>query len=179
MRDATLWWWALLGPLVGIVLGHVLSRRWQYKQWKLENRRREYRELLTALAAAYTIMQRYVVAPFSGEGDRIEVGDKTEMELRLEEAKMKSFRVLQDRIVIQQELKSGDIDGLWAEAFHNFEHHGDERKFADRYFLIRDRIVAMATDQRPYWQPRYIWWLRWIKYKVWRLRTRESKSMDQ
>lgn len=84
--------WAYIGPLVGIAFGHWLSRSWQFKQWKLENRRQEYREVLSALAVAYTMMQRYIVEAKRGESDAGEIPTLTEVESRLEQAKLESFR---------------------------------------------------------------------------------------
>lgn len=150
MTNSSLAIWAYIGPLVGIAFGHWLSRAWQFKQWKLENRRQEYREVLTALATAYTAMQRYIVEPNRGKM-RVDLSEQTESERRLEQAKLESFRVLQDRIAIAQELESTDIITRWAEAFHNFEHTPEERRFANRYFAIRDTIVKMARSERPYW----------------------------
>jgi hypothetical protein len=170
MTTSGLTLWAAIGPLagsvLGIVLGHVLSRSWQFKQWKLENRRQEYREVLTALATAYTAMQRYIVEPMRWNM-RVDLSEQTESERRLEEAKLESFRVLQDRIVIARELELEDIIGRWADAFHNFEHTPDDRKFADRYFKIRDTVVKMARNERPYWQPWYVRMRRRLDGTVW------------
>jgi hypothetical protein len=41
--------WGAIGPLVGIFVGHVLIRSWQQKQWMLDRRKEEWRELLTTL----------------------------------------------------------------------------------------------------------------------------------
>jgi hypothetical protein len=171
--------WAAIGPLagsvLGIVLGHVLSRSWQFEQWKLENRRQEYREVLTALATAYTAMQRYIVEPIRGN-QRVNLSEQTESERRLEQAKMESFRVLQDRIVNARELELADIIGRWADAFHNFEHTPDDRKFADRYFKIRDTVVKMARDERPYWQPWFVRLRHRVELKVWNWKKRRRES---
>src|SRR4249920_2709756 len=41
--------WAAAGPLVGILIGHYLTRSWQRTQWIADNQKEEYRRLLTAL----------------------------------------------------------------------------------------------------------------------------------
>jgi membrane protein YqaA with SNARE-associated domain len=38
-----------IGSLVGVVIGHLLTRSWQHKQWLLDNKKQEYRELLSNL----------------------------------------------------------------------------------------------------------------------------------
>jgi hypothetical protein len=50
------WWlilifavWAAVGPLVGIVIGHYLTRSWQRSQWIADNRKEEYRKVLSGL----------------------------------------------------------------------------------------------------------------------------------
>ena len=41
--------WAVVGPLVGIVLGAWLTQRWQRKRWICDNKVAEYRGILDAL----------------------------------------------------------------------------------------------------------------------------------
>jgi hypothetical protein len=50
------WWvtvlltiWALIGPLAGLLIGHYLVRSWERRRWLADNRKEEYRRLLTAL----------------------------------------------------------------------------------------------------------------------------------
>jgi hypothetical protein len=128
--------WAAIGPLVGIIVGHVLTRSWQRKQWYLDNRTQEYRELLGSLTSTYMLMSRFK----GGTGDRDEF-------FRLERLKMESFRVLRDRILIADELKGADILAQWADAFHNFEANRDERKFSDRFTKINETLVSMARKE--------------------------------
>jgi len=45
--------WGAIGPFVGILVGHVLTRSWQQKQWMLDRRKEEWRELLTTLARSF------------------------------------------------------------------------------------------------------------------------------
>jgi hypothetical protein len=46
------------GTLGGIVVGHVLTRSWQEEQWLLNNRKEEFRELMTALARSFSTIER-------------------------------------------------------------------------------------------------------------------------
>jgi hypothetical protein len=168
----------LIGTMVGIAFGHILTRH-KEDQEKREN---EFRELLGALATAYTMMQRYIVKmKFGGENDAVEVSTLTELESKLEQVKLDSFRVLHDRIVIARELDSADIIQRWAEAFHNFERAGSgqegaERRFAERYFAIRDILLKMARNERPYWQPWHIRMRRRFDGMVWNWKKRRREN---
>jgi hypothetical protein len=46
--------WTTLGPLIGVAIGALLTpfctSRWQRKQWLLDGKKAEYRELLSVLA---------------------------------------------------------------------------------------------------------------------------------
>jgi hypothetical protein len=48
--------WNEIGPLVGVVIGAILAPwvgwRWQHRQWSLDNKKQEYRELLDGLFRA-------------------------------------------------------------------------------------------------------------------------------
>jgi len=43
--------WASVGPLVGVLVGALLARSWDRRKWINENRKQEYRELLTTLTS--------------------------------------------------------------------------------------------------------------------------------
>jgi hypothetical protein len=45
--------WGVIAPLVGILVGHYLSRSWQRKQWIQDRRKEEWRELLTILTRSF------------------------------------------------------------------------------------------------------------------------------
>src|SRR5437899_7589534 len=48
--------WASVGPLVGVIIGAMLTRAWDRRKWINENRKQEYRELLTTLTSACTVL---------------------------------------------------------------------------------------------------------------------------
>jgi hypothetical protein len=47
------------GALVGIVIGHFPTRSSQHEQWRRDNRKQEYRELLSCLSDTYLHKVRY------------------------------------------------------------------------------------------------------------------------
>jgi hypothetical protein len=130
--------WGATGPLIGILVGHHLTRSWQREQWRRDNRKQEYRELLSCLSNAYTHMVRF------GSGH----GWPDEIHQRVEEVKTESFRVLRDRIFIAEEIKKSGIMELWAKVFHSFGTFGqsgllDPSEFED---LIRQIVTLAITD---------------------------------
>jgi len=46
--------WAAVGPLIGVLIGSFLTSRTQRAHWLADNKKQEYRELLTVLSEAYT-----------------------------------------------------------------------------------------------------------------------------
>lgn len=48
--------WAVVAPLVGIFLGHYLTRSWQREQWLRDCRKEEFRELLTTFTRSYATL---------------------------------------------------------------------------------------------------------------------------
>jgi hypothetical protein len=61
--------WNVIGPLVGVVIGALLtpwiSWRWQHRQWVMDNKKQEYRDLLDGLIqASDEIIRARPTAPF-------------------------------------------------------------------------------------------------------------------
>lgn len=48
--------WLAVGPLIGVVVGALLTRRIQRQQWVADSRKQEYRELMTALSHSATVL---------------------------------------------------------------------------------------------------------------------------
>jgi hypothetical protein len=86
------------GTLGGIVIGHVLTRSWQREQWLRDNRKQEYRELLTSLSAAYM---------------HLEQNGSDSTDLRHHPVRNEAFRSLGDRIFIDREIKKEEIYEEW------------------------------------------------------------------
>jgi hypothetical protein len=127
--------WSAVGPLVGVFLGAYLSHRWQREQWLLDNKKQEYRETLSALAAAYMSLieqRRSALVNMARE----------EQMLRL---LAQSCRVLRDRIFIADEIRSADLVNVWTTTTHLFESGQiDVGEFIRRYEAINDQLVNFA-----------------------------------
>lgn len=154
----------LAGVIIGALLTSILTRSWQQEQWLLEKRREEYRELLSAITLAYMALANI------GEL-RILGGLTREIQLDSERAIVESFRTLRDRIVIAGEIKSANSLDEWATAVQNYRRTNDERKFAARFSLINDRLIAMANSPpgKPHFVTRY-WRKSKTHFALWRTR---------
>jgi hypothetical protein len=54
--------WAAVGPLIGVLVGAYLTGRRQKRDWLADNKKEEYRELLSAMTKALSInLQLYVL----------------------------------------------------------------------------------------------------------------------
>jgi hypothetical protein len=127
--------WAAVGPLIGIYLGHFLSRSWQQKQWLLDRRKEEWRELLTALAESLRVsLKFYPARALSGEEERVIV-----------EAQSQSFRTIRDRIYIAADVKELNIENRWSAAVQHHSQTMDAKKLGATYDALRNEIIAIAT----------------------------------
>jgi hypothetical protein len=130
--------WAAVGPIVGILLGHFLTRSWQRKQWLRDKRNEEWHELLTALAESLRVsLKIYPARTLSGEEERTIV-----------EAQSNSFRVIRDRIFIAPDVQALNIENRWSAAVQYHSQTMDTKKLGNAYKELRDEIVQTAT-KRP------------------------------
>ena len=126
----------IFGTAVGAFLGHYLSKNWQREQWIADNRKQEYRELLTTLTNTYMLIVRFI-------GPMMALDSQTQREL--DQAERDSYRVIRDRLFIAKDLGGSDILRLWATAVENYRQTHDERVFAQRFSHINEEIVRLAT----------------------------------
>jgi hypothetical protein len=96
--------WNAIGPLVGVVIGAILvpwvSWRWQHKQWSLDNKKQEYRELLDGLFLA---IEEIVKARPSAITSGIEAA----------KAVQSGTRLVQNRIFVARSLRNAGIPEDW------------------------------------------------------------------
>jgi hypothetical protein len=143
--------WGVIAPLVGIFVGHLLSRSWQREQWFRDNRYEDYQAVLSAVSSAYMAIVRLDKASDTSHF-------APEMVQEVEVIKVDSFRVLRDRIFIADELDFAGILVEWDTTVTNYEMHAiDERTFADRFSKLNDNLVRMALNP----QKRHGWFKRW------------------
>lgn len=127
--------WAVVAPIVGILIGWLLTRSWDRRKWINENRKQEYRELLTALTNACTVLIDNV---------QTVVHSHAEQSLAWDEY-LKSLRVLQDRIFIASEIAKMNLFDRWGNAVKELTETKDFRKFEDNFEVMKKEIVRQAT----------------------------------
>src|SRR5271167_4168174 len=105
------WWltlsfaaWAAIGPLVGLLVGHLLTRSWQRQQWLMDNKKQEYRELMSALTKNYGILAQYKAPMVALDGMT---------QRRIAEAEGEALQILRDRIFIRKEVEDANVQALW------------------------------------------------------------------
>jgi hypothetical protein len=126
--------WASVGPLVGVIIGAMLTRAWDRRKWINENRKQEYRELLTILTSAFTALVDTGQTIVQSPADQILVRDEY----------FKSLRVLQDRIFIAHEIGKLNLFDRWGTAMKDLQQTNNIGKFEDSFEAMRNEIVKQA-----------------------------------
>jgi hypothetical protein len=130
--------WSAIGPLVGILVGHVLTRSWQQKQWILDRRNEEWRELLTALSDSLRVSLKIFPARALDPEEQREIVS----------AQAECFRVIRDRIFIAADVKALDFENRWSAAVQHHSQTLDAPKLGKAYDVIRLEIVKLATETK-------------------------------
>jgi hypothetical protein len=141
------WWltlsfavWAAVGPLVGLLVGHFLTRSWQKKQWLLDNEKQEYRELLDALSGAYLSLAKTELVRGT---DRVRSTPETS------EAEDAAYRLLNDRIFIASKLKEENVFEQWTTMYKRFTGGQDTfTEFSSKYTAIHNTIIRLAAGSK-------------------------------
>jgi hypothetical protein len=123
------------GTLVGIVIGHFLSRNWDRKKWLLDRRHEEFKELMTVIAAAFVTCgdPRYHL----GEGN-------VEDFLAMNKASWNCLTTIQNRIYIAKQIKPLGLDRKWLDAFDSLVKTKDPELYGASVREILDSIVEAA-----------------------------------
>jgi hypothetical protein len=114
--------WAVIGPLVGVIIGGYLSTRNQKRHWIPDNKRTEYRELLTTIAdAGGKFVVFYGIAP---------VVASPEEQFAIGETARTSVDVIYNRLFIAKEIEELCVQKRWENAIsalqksHNVDAFG-------------------------------------------------------
>lgn len=127
--------WGAVGPLAGIVVGHFLTRSWQAKQWLLDRKNEEWRELITALSISLRAsLKVYPVRPLDPSEQR-----------EIVEAHADCFRVIRDRLFIAKDVKTLNLENRWSEAVQHHKSTLDAAHLGKTYDGIRMEILVLAT----------------------------------
>jgi hypothetical protein len=128
--------WGVVVPLVALAYGHHLVTASQRKQWVLDNKRQEYRELLSTLSqSAYYILRN---SPHLGFGI---ISAKTgEQERKADEADVEARRIIHDRIFIAGTIQDEKILERW----QLLMAEGNGSKFQSDWRDLHETLLKMA-----------------------------------
>jgi len=126
--------WSAVGPLIGVLVGANIANRNQRKHWLLDNRRAEYRKLLTTLTRAYgDIMNTYSQAGITGKDMH-----------RCERVRLNAINVIRDRIFISEEVTKMELLEKWNSAAVTFIKDRNYELFATRFSEVMDSLRRSA-----------------------------------
>lgn len=101
--------WAALGPLIGISVGAYFTRAWQRKQWTLESKKTEYRELLSTLSRSVRCILNNSPGLWGG-GPYVVTG---EQEKNVMEADTEARSTIEDRVFIHNAIENEKVLEHW------------------------------------------------------------------
>ena len=125
--------WSAIGPLIGVLIGSWLTRSWQRKQWVLDSKKTEYRELISTLSHSY-----HTIAKNAHLGGMI---FSVEQLTDRSEASEAGKRVIEDRLFIVEEMRKENIRELWARLAAENE---DEKRLAAYWNDLYGLLMKMA-----------------------------------
>ena len=122
--------WVPVGPLVGILSAHYLTRSWQRTQWIADNQKEEYRKLLAAL----TKINVALLDLHSGSGDLQTLNDG-----------MNEFsQATNTCLFITDFLEKSKVLADIKEAVQSFITGGDLKIYQEKYWTSVNQIIASA-----------------------------------
>jgi hypothetical protein len=128
--------WAIVGPLVGILLGSWLTTKNQQRHWLLDNKRSEYRELLTSIADAGSKL-----LVFWGGNPIVATGEEQFM---IGETARQSGDVIYNRLFISHEVEKMDLLKRWESAIDVLRRSHNVDVFGKSMDQIMDDIRRAA-----------------------------------
>jgi hypothetical protein len=105
---ARVWSSTALWTLVGVFVGAWLSRAWQRKQWVLDNRKAEYRELISGLReCAHEILKN---PDSTGASDRLNRSDEVP---DVDGPEARGYNLISDRLFIADVMIREKVRQRW------------------------------------------------------------------
>lgn len=112
--------WAVGGPLLGVLVGAYVANRNQKKHWVADNKKEEYRELLSVMTKAKTLYS-------SVNAGLIEAGP--ERENALNSAMLNVNETINSRLFIAPIVERLAIQERWNEAAIAFDDGSERTRF--------------------------------------------------
>lgn len=128
-----------LGGVLGIVgagVGQLINGRREQRRWIADNRKQEYRELLTTLTNTATFLMEYFGTSAAKDPEHSK---------RFTQVYGDALRVISDRIFIAEEIKKANIHELWIDALAELQKTKDIHLLSERFEAIRVSIIKSAV----------------------------------
>jgi hypothetical protein len=129
--------WIALGPLVGVIVGAYLAGRDRRLTWLADNKKEEYRELISAFTKGLsTYIQQYAVQTIrSGEDERILRGVLANI-----------LEVTRSRLFIAKEINLNTLARRWNDLARTFEKDKDSNAFSAGVRGLLDELRDAALE---------------------------------
>jgi hypothetical protein len=130
--------WTAIGPLLGVLVGAFLARSWDKKKWMNDNRKEEFRELITTLTEAATAIM----------GNHHHIKDHTQTTEEGDKALEKylnALNVIKSRIFVSKDVNEMNLFDKWGEGFKTITATGSIIQFEDVFEKIRDELIERAN----------------------------------
>jgi hypothetical protein len=122
---------------VGVLGGAYVVSRHQRKLWIADNKRSEYRRLLTTLTRTFLNVVRL---------HAVGVAIQSREQRKLFTLEIESLAVIRDRLFIAQELEEINLLHRWTNAMRNYDRSMDYDEFARQFRLISRDIKREARE---------------------------------
>lgn len=127
--------WAAVGPLIGVLVGAYLTGRRQKRDWLADNKKEEYRELLSAMTKALSInLELYILG----------VGLDSADQRRRANVTSELMEVTRSRLFIAKQIKQLDAVNRWISLTSEFEKSRDGLVYGRGTRELLDEIVETA-----------------------------------
>jgi hypothetical protein len=131
--------WHSVGQLLlGIFVGSYLTKSAQHKQWVLDNKKAEYRELLSTLLENGRIMMSNWAIP-NETGITLRSGEQVRAGLQ---ARSDIGKIIEDRLFISKRINKENVGKRWLE----LSQESDVLKFYLGVTELREDLKKMALD---------------------------------
>jgi len=130
--------WSAVGPLFGVLVGAWLATNNQRRLWVLDNKRAEYRKLMSTLSESATaFVFVYGRDPSPAEGPARRAVDK---------AAQKSGSVIFNRLFIAKKIEELRLIDRWTDMTAAYRKDHDTAKFGKELKMLMHDIRTAAVE---------------------------------